>query len=197
MVIVVSNPTALTNEAQLINTLFEEGLQIFHLRKPAYSKAEVKFLLKEVHSRHTEKIVLHTHHELATMFGISRLHYPEQMRNNSNNDEWVELNKRGCILSTSIHDIKEIEMLNSCFEYTFFGPVFDSISKQGYKTSLTNNFEIKYNKVKIIAIGGIEKTRIETIKKIGFTGIAALGTIWQSIHPIDQFKQLQKAWNDR
>jgi thiamine-phosphate pyrophosphorylase len=40
-VIVISNPTVIQNEANLINDLFNEGLSCFHLRKPNASEAEI------------------------------------------------------------------------------------------------------------------------------------------------------------
>jgi thiamine-phosphate pyrophosphorylase len=196
MLIVVSNPTVVANEAQLINTLFDEGLELFHLRKPTYLEDEIKFLLEGIQFRHLAKVVLHSHHELAAIFGINRLHYPEQKRSNSNNNECMQLNERGNILSTSIHDVKEIKMLSSCFNYAFFGPVFNSISKQGYDSIVPDDFRIENNNVKIVAIGGISRENLISVKKMGFAGAAVLGTIWQSIYPIQEFKQLQKIWSD-
>ena len=90
--------------------------------------------------------------------------------------------------------------MSSAFDYTFFGPVFNSISKQGYASSLKNDFVFpaKQNHPKVIAIGGIDITNIQQAIDMQFNGAAALGTIWQkpeeSIH---QFKALQKEWKQK
>ena len=47
-IIVISNPTPISKEASLINQLFDEGLSVFHLRKPDSSAQEVVLLLQEI-----------------------------------------------------------------------------------------------------------------------------------------------------
>ncbi|MEQ3691486.1 MAG: thiamine phosphate synthase, partial [Flavobacterium sp.] len=72
--IVISNPTKITNEINIINSLFEEGMELFHIRKPDYSKEEIRFYLSEINSKYFPQLVLHQHHDLAEEFKIERLH---------------------------------------------------------------------------------------------------------------------------
>ena len=69
MIIVISSPRPVTKEASLINQLFDEGLPIFHLRKPESSSQELVLLLQEINAEHYSKIALHSHHYLAKSFG--------------------------------------------------------------------------------------------------------------------------------
>ena len=101
------------------------------------------------------------------------------------------------ILSTSIHQVDEYQALPVVFEYTFFGPVFDSISKPGYISKLSGDFIFPYKvgHPKVVAIGGIDATNIHKVKQMHFSGAAVLGTIWLKLeNSIIQFKTLQKAW---
>ena len=40
--IIISNPTAVANEINTIHTLFENGMELFHVRKPEFSEEEIK-----------------------------------------------------------------------------------------------------------------------------------------------------------
>ncbi|HET8827734.1 MAG TPA: thiamine phosphate synthase [Pelobium sp.] len=179
-VIVISNPTPTAKEANLINALFNEGLACFHLRKPNASEAEIEMLLDQIDKQFYPKIALHQHHQLASKFDIKRLHYPERTRKEIT-AELLQNQKEKCfILSTSIHQIESINQA-FLFDYTFYGPVFNSISKNDYQSVTASDFHIKkkLNGPEIIALGGITDKNLYQIKKMNFDGFALLGFIWQ------------------
>jgi thiamine-phosphate pyrophosphorylase len=196
MLIVISNPTTKKNEAHLINALFDEGLEVLHLRKPEANIDELGQLLREIKACHHPKIALHHCHSLAKEFGIKRLHFPEVKRKATSEEELVQLKKPNVILSTSIHQIEAYKTLSTCFSYTFFGPVFNSISKQGYSSTLADGFTfpVEKNNLEVIALGGVDSTNIATAMKMRFDGVAVLGAIWKSPNEsIAVFKDLKKA----
>jgi len=197
MLIVISYPTAVTDEATIINALFDEGLEILHLRKPDAAADEIRILIEKIKPQYHHQIALHQHHEIASEFGIKRLHFREAKRKEMCENELIQLREANNILSTSVHDMGVYEGLSSCFKYAFFGPVFNSISKQGYASKLTAGFifSVQKHNPKVIAIGGIEVTNIHKVMDMKFDGIAALGTIWQKPEEsLRRFKALQKAW---
>ncbi len=190
MLIVISPPEALANEASLINKLFESGMQLFHLRKPHATKEEVRLLLNEIQPEYRKGVVLNQFYELSEEFGINRFHFSTDKRNRSEHTAWK---KEGNVLSTSTHELKEYTSLESCFDYAFLSPVFDSISKSLYKKV---QFEIKEKtNVKLIALGGITATNCNEVKQLGFDGIAVLGGIWQQQDPVESFKEIKRVWN--
>ena len=69
--IVISNPTAIVNEISTIHSLFEEGMMLFHVRKPSFGDSEMKHFLSEINSLYRERLVLHSHHDLAKAFNIN------------------------------------------------------------------------------------------------------------------------------
>jgi len=197
MLVIISSPKAVSDEARIINTLFEEGLKILHLRKPGIEIDELITLLEKIDSQYLHRIALHQHHAIADDFGIKRLHFTEVMRKESDEEELLQLKSEKNVLSTSIHQMADYQDLSSCFDYTFYGPVFDSISKHGYTSTIPNDFvfPVQLNGPKPIAIGGIDFTNIQKALDMEFYGVAALGIIWQKPgESVQQFKTLQKAW---
>jgi thiamine-phosphate pyrophosphorylase len=197
MVIVISYPTAVKDEADIINALFDEGLKKLHLRKPGIAIDELSALIENIKSQYRHQIALHQHHEMAGDLGINRLHFTASRRNEMSKEKLIELKLANYKLSTSIHQTEEYVHLSPCFEYTFFGPVFNSISKQGYTSTITDDFifPVRSKHPRVIAIGGIDATNIQKAIDMQFYGVAALGTIWQKPGEcIQQFKILLKAW---
>lgn len=195
MVIVISNPTPVEQEHKIINALFDEGLSVFHLRKMDYSRKELNHLIIKINREHHSKIAFHQHHELAEHVGSKRLHYTEQERKKHAHE--IEGFKKGeFILSTSIHNVAAYASLPDIFDYCFLAPVFDSISKPELQSIITHDFKLPpRSATKIIALGGISSTGIPDVKKYGFDGIAALGTIWQEPDKaVTNFKILQREW---
>ena len=192
MIVVISSPTSITKEASLINQLFDEGLTIFHLRKPESSSQELVLLLQEINPVYYSKIVLHSHHYLAKSFGINRLHFNEVSRRQLIEDALETYSTEGVILSTSIHSIDDYNQLSDKFDYTFLSPVFDSISKPNYQAQAFNLKDIhKKMNTKLIALGGIDEITCAKAFEMGFDGIALLGAIWNNEDKITAFKTIQ------
>jgi thiamine-phosphate pyrophosphorylase len=198
--LVISSPRCFEGESAFINALFEEGLEIFHMRKPETDKKDYARVLDGVSARYRNRIALNQHHELAGDFGTKRLHYSEQSRKAQDKDLLAELHQDK-ILSTSVHDMEEVLTLKD-FDYAFMGPVFDSFSKPGYKGIATDDFiptETTDNQrlikdTKVIALGGIGLNTIGRMKRMGFDGAAMLGWIWNDpSKAIENFKQV-KYW---
>lgn len=195
MVIVISNPTALADEQAIIKQLFDEGLEIFHIRKKEFSENEMRTFIEQIPQKYLSKIVLHSHYHLSEQYNLKGIHVPINFKNVASNGT----------LSVSFHSMDEVEKFENKFDYGFLSPVFDSISKEGYKSKF-NFSELKTYLVKrkvsnngtsnslLIALGGIDEDKIEKVKELGFSGIALLGAIWQSENPVKKFKRIKEQW---
>ena len=126
--IVITNPSSIANEISIIDSLFEEGLSLLHIRKPDFSELEMALFIHQIKLRFRANLVLHSHHELAQDFGINRIHFPEKQRK-----EVFEIARENKIISTSVHSIETFNALHPNFEYAFLSPVFKSISKENYE----------------------------------------------------------------
>lgn len=169
--IVLSSATSAPNEHEILSSLFEEGLENFHLHKPDLNKEEIKDFIQKIPFKYHNRIAVHSD-------------FPK------------------------FHSLKELEDYKEKYEYAFLSPIFDSISKIGYKSkfshrsgaSLPNNqgfSQIKPELIpaikgkNIIALGGVDENKIELTKKVGFTGVAVLGAIWNSKTPIETFLKIK------
>lgn len=193
--IVITNPTPITDEIQITHSLFEEGLELLHVRKPDFSEAEIKTFLLQIKSDFRAKMVLHSHHQLAEKFGINRIHFSEKKRKETTKLQLEELKIKGFRLSTSVHSIEKFNDLDTLFEYAFLSPVFPSISKENYQPEADLFKAIKKRtnfKTKLISLGGIEAGNINQAYKAGIDGVALLGTIWNQNNPIENFKLCQQ-----
>ncbi|WP_337968474.1 thiamine phosphate synthase [uncultured Flavobacterium sp.] len=187
--IVITNPSAIANEISLIDSLFEEGLSLLHIRKSDFSEIEMTQFIHQIKPEYRSKLVLHNHLQLGEDLGINRIHFSEKDRKNS-----FLINPDQKIFSTSTHSIEDFNALEN-FDYAFLSPVFTSISKEDYHPK-ENLFEAlksrTNNKTKVIALGGIDSENIKKTLENGFDDVAILGTIWNHENPIKQFKLCQK-----
>lgn len=192
---VVSSAKDVADEPDIINALFNAGLCRFHLRKPLSSVQEVRALLNNINPAFYHRIALHQHHEVAQAYGITRLHYTDQVRKQTS-PELLELQKaEGYKLSTSIHNMQLLPSL-TVFDYAFFGPVFNSLSKPGYQSCIGADFRLDKQSAQpeVIALGGVEAQHLQQVKTMGFDGAAVLGTIWnQPKNALQTFKQLKSS----
>ncbi|MEM7366979.1 MAG: thiamine phosphate synthase [Bacteroidota bacterium] len=193
--ILLSTPTDWTAEQDILCSLFECGLQRFHLRKPAFTYEEGQAWLKRLPKTFHPRIVLHQHWELIEEWELGGIHIPEwrrqQLSNTEKRDWQVRLAKKSMSLSTSVHDMQTLNELRQ-LSYVFLSPVFPSISKQGYAP--TEEFRIqKEFPFEIYALGGIDAHKLVEVKDRGFDGAALLGAIWQEpASAVQKFRQVHK-----
>lgn len=91
-------------------------------------------------------------------------------------------------ISCSCHSLEEVKQYKPGCDYVFLSPIFDSISKQDYKSGYTAE-EIR-SAVKngiidrrVIALGGIDENNLLRVKDFGFGGAAIMGTLWNKFDP--------------
>jgi thiamine-phosphate pyrophosphorylase len=220
--IVISIATMLPGEAAIIHQLFDEGLELFHLRKPGAEEQAVRQLIEAIPAVYLNRIVMHGFFHLMEEYGMHRLHLREEHRQKLEREGYIfedtaaaaELARMGlrqlaadpskCTLSTSVHDLQTLQSLSFHFSYTFYSPVFDSISKQQYKGVAGDDFYLKDEQkaVPVIALGGIDVSNIEKVDKMNFDGAAILGALWNDpAKAVDNFKELKiyadGIWLDR
>ncbi len=188
MFILISSENRIKNEGAICDEFFQCGLPLLHLRKPGEDKSYFRDLLKTISPIYHPKISLHQHHDLQEEFKIGGIHFTEKYRNSFGEKlttELEKLEKSGMRTSSSFHSLKDLSKTN--FDYCFLSPVFDSISKSNYPGHKTKVYP---SQKKIIALGGIRDTNIKETKDLGYSGVAVLGSVWNSSNPIKAFEKL-------
>jgi thiamine-phosphate pyrophosphorylase len=192
---VISNPTPVENEIKLIHSLFEEGLELFHIRKPDFKELDMRQYVMAIGLEFCDKLVLHSHHQLADELGINQIHFTERKRKEMSLFVLNQFKAHGLHLSTSTHCIEDFNALDKIFDYAFLSPVFQSISKENYASKIDLFQAVKKrtnHSTQLIALGGIESINIEKTVRNGFDNVALLGTIWNSETPIKNYISCQK-----
>jgi thiamine-phosphate pyrophosphorylase len=190
MIIVITPEEIIQNETELINELFQEGLDLLHVRKPFINAEEMRDFIQQIDSEFHSQLVLHSHYDLTKEFKISRLHFREIDRQNELFRSFTDK-----IISTSVHDIETFNELGVEWEYSFISPVFPSISKKGYgeNSDILNEIKRRDNSnVKLIALGGINENNIHEVFNNNIDGAALLGAIWEIKEPIQVFKKCRQ-----
>lgn len=194
MLIVLSDSDFKPGEAQLVNQLFLAGLDLFHIRKYGASEESLLEWVKDIAAEYRSKLVLHHNHEWGKSIGLKRFHYSEKDRKAWKESNWTGVNE-AFVYSSSVHELEEFNELPGHFSYAFLSPVFDSISKIGYK-AVKFNLENRRNQVtKLIGLGGIRPENISELFRMGFDGAALLGVIWNSDNPLDEMQKCGYAIN--
>ncbi|PQA93575.1 thiamine phosphate synthase [Chryseobacterium shigense] len=191
MIIVITPEAPVSKETEIINQLFHEGLDLLHIRKPMFSNEEMKSFLNGIDEEFYSQLVVHGFYDMRKEYSISRLHFREADRL----EEWHKVFADGTIISTSVHDIEGFNALEKEWEYALISPFFPSISKKGYGEQSTIMEDVKdrnNQKVKLIALGGINQDNISKVFERGADGAALLGGIWESSEPINSFRKCRK-----
>lgn len=190
MIIVITPEELVQNETEIINALFQEGLDLLHIRKPFIHSDEMRDFIQKIHSEFYHRLVLHSHYDLAESFNISRFHFRETDRQDELYKSFT--NKT---ISTSVHNIETFNELSEDWEYAFISPVFPSISKKGYgkDSNILNAIKNRNNSnVKLIALGGIHEKNINKVVSSGVDGMALLGAIWENDNPLQIFRRCRQ-----
>ncbi|RZK98580.1 MAG: thiamine phosphate synthase, partial [Hymenobacter sp.] len=118
-------------ELRVLPQLFELGLAVFHVRKPAWSRAETEAYLQAIPSQYHGRLVLHAHYELALRYPVKGVHLTEKARQHSTIGQLLR-QLPGRSVSASFHSLAAVARHRRRYDYVFLSPIFDSLSKVGY-----------------------------------------------------------------
>ncbi len=196
--IVITTPSFFIEEDKIITSLFEEGLDILHLRKPETPAMYSERLLTLIPQEYHKKIVTHEHFYLKEEFDLMGIHL------NARNPK--EPHDYDGHVSCSCHSAEEVKNKKHFYDYVFMSPIYDSISKVNYYSTyspedLRQAQRERIIDQKVMALGGINEENILEIKDFGFGGAVILGDIWNKFDTysarnylgvIDHFKKLKE-----
>lgn len=193
--IVISSPTSIPNETELIISLFKAGLKIFHLRKPGMNKVRMKKLISAIPEKYHSRIVIHSNHSLSDQFSLKGIHFQKKEQLKA-----TQLKRKGRTFSTSFHIGKDF-LVTKPYDYILMSPISESISKPGYMGTTSLDILQRFLeriridrevKVEYIALGGLSDKNILKIRSARFHGAAMLGAIWMSKDPLKSFEKIKK-----
>jgi thiamine-phosphate pyrophosphorylase len=197
--IVITDANAVPSEIEVIKDLFKAGLGTLHVRKPFYSRNKMKHFIKSIPVKYHDRLVLHSHYGLVLKYKLKGVHFTEKARRpffiGWLRRRFYRNSKRGISISASYHSLAAVARLSDVYDYVFLSPVFESISKKDKRKPLRHariQDCLRATKAKVVALGGVDETRILACRDIGFYGVALLGSIWQSPDPVKSFKEARE-----
>jgi len=198
--IVMSYPTDLPNEFEMVNELLYSDIDYFHLRKPDFEDIQMRKYIKQIDEANHHKIVIHNNYHLANKFNLAGIHLNTKglkaLRTEEESDKcFIEPlllkdrkiyvnNQQPSIISYAAHSFEDIEGVQFKVDYFTLSPIYDSISKPTYKSNFTNHHTLRQflnsTAKNCIALGGVTEDKLEELKALGFSGYATLGEYWQN-----------------
>ena len=127
--ILLTCPEFFVEEDKILTTLFEEGLDILHLRKPNSEPVFCERLLSLMPEQYRSKIVVHDHFYLRDEFGLLGIHL-------SKRHPQAPASYKGPITRTC-YDLQSVVEQKPLSEYVLLRNIFDSISESENKASFT------------------------------------------------------------
>ena len=194
MIVLISPEKDIKNEMVILNQLFDAGLEFYHLRKPLKNIQEYSAYLNKIETKYHNRIVVHEFHELINKYNLKGIHFQEKKRRDhiDNPGQYFKnLNMYGKTISSSFHELEELENCEFEFDYHLLSPVFSSISKKGYEGK---GFNVKNSDKLIIGMGGVDLSTISDIFKLGFKGVGVLGGVWNMQNSLQSFIDLKNKY---
>ena len=201
-IIIISSTDDIEGEHEMLHQMFEAGLENFHIRKPKYSTPKLKEYLQKIDKKYRDRVVIHTHHELCIPFNLRGIHLTNRHRKKRFLQTWfmmkyIRFKKPDIQVTTSFHLIHSLYRYSPEFAYVFLSPIFDSISKVGYKNTFNDESlkeALSKTQYEVVAMGGVNYDALEKVKQYGFQGFALLGSIWSNSDPVAEFKRIIDKW---
>ena len=109
--IVVTTPTFFVEEDKIITALFEEGLDVLHLRKPETPAMYSERLLTLIPDKYHRRIVTHEHFYLKEEFNLMGIHL--NARNPKEPHDYYGH------ISCSCHSVEEVKNRKHFYDYVF------------------------------------------------------------------------------
>ncbi len=164
-------------EGRLIEAALAGGVDYMHIRKPGATDDEVRRLLLDIDPTYRNRLVLHDGYTLAESYGLRGIHV---------NGRHSTADVAGCrLVSRSCHSLEEIVSEKEKYEYLFLSPIYNSISKPGYKAAFDSDTlrEAADKGIidkRVVALGGITPANATEVLSYGFGGVAVLGFLWSN-----------------
>lgn len=187
-IIAITTPKVDDNDAYLIKRLLEGGIDIIHLRKPESDIHECRQLLKVLTKEERGQIIIHDFPELYDEFSLKGIHINRNVSSLPN--DYIGFRTRSC------HSLEEVRHYKKEYDYLFLSPIFDSISKVGYRAGFRKE-ELQEASMKgiidekVVALGGVTFESIAYLKGLNFGGVAMMGGIY-NMDGLNRLKDLSK-----
>lgn len=184
---IMTKPTFFVEEDKILTTLFEEGMENLHLRKPESSPIYAERLLSLLSENFYRRITVHDHFYLKNEYGLGAIHIDTP--NTPLPEGYKGKFSRTCTELCQLKDAKKKA------EYVFLNVnsnenniLSSEIISQELKNAAKNGMIDKH----VYAIGGMNIDNVKVTKDLGFGGVVICEDLWErfDIHNEINYKRL-------
>ena len=173
--IAITTPKVFNDDTYLIKALLDKGVDIIHLRKPDSTIDECRNLLETLSSEYLSRIIIHDYPELYDEFKLKGIHINKNITS-------LPAGYKG-FKTRSCHSFDEVVMYKNEYDYLFLSPIFDSISKAGYKSGFSSEDLLRASQSgiidsKVVALGGVTFDKLDYLQSLNFGGVAMIGGLY-------------------
>lgn len=175
--IIFTPPEPFEGESQALTRLIESGAADFiHLRHPGASEEIIRGVVAGIPKDLRKKIRIHDHFILASEYELGGVHLNGRNPLSPDRNDSVS---RSC---HSVDESREFIKRHPGYAYVTLSPIFDSISKKGYMSAKFDPEELNAITAseRVIALGGVEPRHFSELARLGFSGGAMLGYVWNN-----------------
>lgn len=187
--ILLTSPFFFIEEDKILTTLFEEGLDQLHLRKPDSEPVYCERLLSLIPSQYHNKIITYDHFYLRDEFDLKGIHL-------CNETILPPTGYTGNITRTG-YTIDQIKQYKQESLYVCMDCIYDSVSEPNQRQFYSQEElrdAVRQGVIdrKVMAQGGVRLENLQEIKELGFGGAVVRGDLWNrfNIHSGCDYKML-------
>lgn len=175
------------NEVEIITQLLDNGVDYLYIYKPELDDFSLVDFVETIPEKYWKKCIS-TSLIITKEFDLGGYHFTRDIvqKNELYNEKilnWLKENNK--ISSVTAHSIDELKKYAPNFKHVIVSPLFPSISKANYsydwnmeELQSTINAQLSIVNCKLFAVGGVDVSKISTVKDLNFNGIGLLGFIW-------------------
>ncbi|MCM1372277.1 MAG: thiamine phosphate synthase [Bacteroides sp.] len=189
--LLLSSPYFFVEEDKILATLFEEGLDMLHLRKPDSEPVYCERLLTLLPDKYHQRIVTNDHFYLKEEFGLMGIHL-------SRRNPGIPQNYNG-LTTCTCYRLEELSELKKKNHYVILKNIYSSTSGSNNLSQYTHQQLRDASRrglidKRVMAQTGITLENIGEIRDLGFGGAVVCNDIWNrfSIHDGIDFKDVIK-----
>lgn len=189
--LLLSSPYFFVEEDKILATLFEEGLDMLHLRKPDSEPVYCERLLTLLPAKYHPNIVANDHFYLKEEFGLMGIHL-------SHRNPDIPKNYNG-ITTCTCYSLEELAEAKQRNQYVILKNIYSSTSGSNNQAQYTHQQLRDASRQGLIdkhvmAQTGITLENIHEIRDLGFGGAVVCNDIWNrfNIHNGMDFKDVIK-----
>jgi len=197
--VVISSPNKSKSEIRHIEDFFENGLDVFHIKKKDFTRSKMKEFIEMIPRKYHDKLVLHSHYDLARKYNLRGIHisrHKKRRKFTSNLHYYIsKIFAPRLKVSKSFHSIHSMVHDKRNYDYVFLSPVFDhhdiNVFSAAFGEKQLRSVLYK-SKHQVIALGGVKTERIVLARRAGFGGIALHSAVWkEKLNRLNRFKEIR------